>query len=193
VPATVVSVFGSSASQPGSPAYDAAYQLGRAIAQAGWTLCNGGYGGTMEAAARGAVEAGGHTIGVTCWIFGRGGPNAYIKQDIPTFDLMTRLNTLMRLGRAYVALPGGTGTLVEVALAWELLNKRLLRRRPCLVLLGEHWTPLIDVVRREQPDSLVPHVARDVAEAIVMLGRGVGHGADGTGGDELFEMPELDA
>ena len=60
--ATVITVFGSSRPEPGSPAYETAYQLGRAIAEAGWALCTGGYGGTMEASAKGAVEAGGHTV-----------------------------------------------------------------------------------------------------------------------------------
>jgi uncharacterized protein (TIGR00730 family) len=166
----VVTVFGSSQPQPPTPAYQLAYDLGHAIAQAGWTLCNGGYGGTMEAAARGACEAGGHTIGVTCTAFGRGGANEYIRQEVPTFDLLARLNTLVRLGRAYVILPGGTGTLLELALVWELLNKRILRRAAtALVLLGEHWAPLIPIVRREQPDTLEPYVALSVAEAITHL------------------------
>jgi uncharacterized protein (TIGR00730 family) len=166
----VVTVFGSSFPQPLSPAYQLAYDLGRAIAQAGWTLCNGGYGGTMEAAARGACEAGGHTIGVTCAAFGRrGGANAYIRQEIPTFDLLARLNTLVRLGNAYVVLPGGTGTLLELALVWELLNKRILRRAAPLVLLGEHWQPVVELVKREQPDALEPHIAATVAEAMEYL------------------------
>lgn len=166
--ATIVTVFGSSRPAPGSPAYQAAYELGRAVAAAGWTLCNGGYGGTMEAAARGAVEAGGHTIGVTCATFrGRSGPNAYIRQEVPTFDLLTRLNTLVRLGWAYVVLPGGTGTLLELALVWELLNKSLVRRRNTpLILLGEHWGPVVELILREQPDSLPPQVVTDVPGVI---------------------------
>ena len=166
----IITVFGSSTPEPLSPAYQTAYELGRAIGQAGWTLCNGGYGGTMEAAARGAVEAGGHTIGVTCSVFRvRGGPNAYIRQEVPTFDLLTRLNTLVRLGNAYVLLPGGTGTLLELALVWELLNKGLLRRQAPLILLGDHWTPLLDPIRRDQPDCLAPHVAADVPAVIALL------------------------
>lgn len=164
--ATVITVFGSSAPLPSSPAYQLAYDLGRAIAEAGWTLCNGGYGGTMEAAARGAVEAGGHTIGVTCSRFGRTGPNRYIQQEIPTFDLLARLNTLVRLGSAYVVLPGGTGTLLELALVWELVNKRLVRRAAPLILLGDHWTPLVELVRREQPDAQEPRLAATPAEVI---------------------------
>jgi uncharacterized protein (TIGR00730 family) len=166
VKATVVTVFGSSAPLPSSPAYQRAHDLGRAIAEAGWTLCNGGYGGTMEAAARGAAEAGGHTIGVTCSRFGRTGPNRYIQQEVPTFDLLTRLNTLARLGHAYVVLPGGTGTLLELALVWELLNKRLVRRTVPLILLGDHWAPLVELVRREQPDAQEPRLAATPAEVI---------------------------
>jgi len=163
----IVTVFGSSAPTPQSPAYQTAYDLGRAIAAAGWTLCNGGYGGTMEAAARGAIEAGGHTIGVTCSVWsGGGGANRYIRQEVPTFDLLSRLNTLVRLGRAYFVLPGGTGTLLEFALVWELLNKGLLRRSAPIVLLGEHWLPVRDAILREQPDALELKLAATVADAV---------------------------
>lgn len=161
-------MFGSSRPERGTPAYEQAYALGRAIAAAGWQLCNGGYGGTMEAAAKGAVEAGGHTIGVTCRAFGRSGPNAFIRQEIPTFSLLTRLDTLVRLGDAYVVLPGGTGTLLEIALVWESLNKRLLRRDAPLVLLGDFWLPVAETVRREQPEAPAPLVAAD-ADGVVGL------------------------
>lgn len=170
VKSPIVTVFGSSSSQQLSSAYQGAYDLGRAIADHGWTLCNGGYGGTMEAAARGAVEAGGHTIGVTCLIFGRrGGANRYIKQEVPTFDLLTRLNTLVRLGNAYVVLPGGTGTLLELAFVWELFNKGLLRRKAPIILLGNHWRRLIDSIRREQPEALELKIAADVPMVIDYL------------------------
>jgi uncharacterized protein (TIGR00730 family) len=166
----IVTVFGSARVEPLSPAYQAAHALGRAIADAGWTLCNGGYGGTMEAAAMGAVEAGGHTIGVTCSALKRrGGPNDYIRQEVPTFDLLTRLNTLVRLGQAYVALPGGTGTLLEFALVWELLGKGLLRRKAPIVLLGGHWTGVVEAVRAEVADALEPAVAQSVTEVVDVI------------------------
>jgi len=159
---TIVTVFGSGQAHPTSLPYQQAFALGRAIASAGWTLCNGGYGGTMAAAAAGAVEADGHTIGVTCTAFGRSGPNPHIRQEIPTFDLLQRLNTLVRLGRAYVTLPGGTGTMLELALVWELLNKGLLRGGRPLILFGDCWQPLIECIKREQPEAMLPHVAEDV-------------------------------
>ncbi|MGD8450990.1 MAG: LOG family protein [Phycisphaerae bacterium] len=165
----IVTVFGSSQPAPGSPAYQTAYDLGLAIGRAGWTLCNGGYGGTMEATARGAAEAGGHTIGVTCSIFGRGSANRFIKQEIPTFYLLTRLDTLVRLGQAYVVLPGGTGTLLELALVWELLNKRLLRRNAPIILMGNTWQPVVEVIRREQPETMDLQVAANAELAAEAL------------------------
>ena len=169
VKAKVVTVFGSSQPKPLSSTYQDAYELGRGIAEAGWTLCNGGYGGTMEASARGAREMGGHTIGVTCRIFGRSGANEFIQQEIPTFYLLTRLDTLVRLGQAYIVLPGGTGTLLELALVWELFNKKLLRRQAPIMLLGDHWQPICDLIQREQPHAIDLQVAADVGVAIRLL------------------------
>lgn len=166
----VVSVFGSARTQPLEPAYQAACDLGHAIAAAGWTLCNGGYGGIMEATAKGAVDAGGHTIGVTCSALSwRGGPNPYVRQEVPTFDLLSRLNTLVRIARAYIVLPGGTGTLLELALVWELFNKGMLKRKAPIILYGNHWVPLIEPVLSQQPDSLTPIVVRSSSEAITVI------------------------
>lgn len=161
----IVTVFGSSHAEPLGELYRTAFELGRSIAELGLTLCNGGYGGTMAAAAKGAVEAGGHTIGVTCTRFGRSGPNPHIRQEIPTFDLLQRLNTLIQLGRAYVVLPGGTGTLIEFALVWELLNKGLLRGERPLIVLGHTWQPVIDCILQEQPDAVPLHVVPAVPAA----------------------------
>ena len=164
----VVTIFGSSQPQPGSAEYDLAFELGKTVAEAGWTVCNGGYGGTMEASAHGAASAGGHTIGVTCRAFGPRRPNAHVRQEVPTFDLLGRLNTLVRLGRAYVVLPGGTGTLLELALVWESMNKSLLRSRT-VVLLGGFWMPVVACVREAHPDTCEVRVAREVPIAIAIL------------------------
>lgn len=139
----IVTVFGSAVPAAGDPLYELAFELGRALARDGWTVCNGGYGGTMEASAAGAVEGGGYTIGVTCSVFGRRGPNTFIRQEVPTFDLFARVNTLIRLGSAYVVLPGGTGTLLELAAVMELIHKSLLRPRRPVVLLGRHWESVL--------------------------------------------------
>lgn len=162
----IVTVFGSSAPRPGQPDYDIAHDLGRQIAGRGWTLCNGGYGGTMAAAAEGAASAEGHTIGVTLRRLSRGGgPNPFIRQEVPTFDLFHRLNTLIRLGRGYVILPGGTGTLLELAAVWELMNKSLFRPPRPFVLLGDFWLPLIERIAAQQPDAQAVLLASTPAEA----------------------------
>ncbi|HUU94934.1 MAG TPA: LOG family protein [Phycisphaerae bacterium] len=166
---TVVTVFGSGEAKAGSRAYQVAFELGQAIGRAGWTLCNGGYGGTMAATAAGAVAADGHTIGVTCAAFKRARPNPYILQEVPTFDLLQRLNTLVQLGRAYVVLPGATGTLFELAAVWELQNKRLLKPARPVVLLGEFWKPVVDCVGEEQPKTVPLHMAEDVASVTEIL------------------------
>jgi uncharacterized protein (TIGR00725 family) len=153
----------------GAAAFATAYELGHAIAAQGWILCNGGYGGTMEAAARGACDAGGHTIGVTCTAFGRSGPNPYIREEVQTDCLIARLDTLSKLGDAYVVLPGGTGTLLELALVWELANKRLLSPVRPIALLGDGWLPVVDVVRREQPETCKLLIAGDITTLIGLL------------------------
>ncbi|MBA2565371.1 MAG: LOG family protein [Gemmatimonadetes bacterium] len=139
----VVTVFGSGDASP--DVEDLAYELGRGIALRGWTLRNGGYGGTMASAARGARAAGGRVVGVTCGAFGRSGPNPYLTEVIEAADLFDRLASLIRGAHAFAALPGGTGTLAEVFLAWELMAKGLLGRRP-LCLVGTGWERWLDML-----------------------------------------------
>ncbi|MGA9365561.1 MAG: LOG family protein [Bacteroidota bacterium] len=143
----VVTIFGSSKPHQGEPDYLLARELGRLIASAGYTICNGGYGGTMEAAARGAKEAGGLTIGVTME-FIRPQANQWTDKIIVVKTLVDRLMKLIELGDAYVALRGGTGTLLELAAVWELMNKRVIKSRP-VVVVGEFWTSTVETVKRE--------------------------------------------
>ena len=75
-----IAVLGSSRAQPGDPVYAQALALGRALAEAGFAVCNGGYGGIMEAVSRGAGAAGGHVVGVTCSVYGLA-PNPWIAEE----------------------------------------------------------------------------------------------------------------
>ena len=136
----IVAVFGSSRPKPGDAAYEQAEETGREIASAGWTVINGGYGGTMEAAAKGAKQAGGYVIGVTVAAFSRQ-PNRFTDDTICVKDLWERLRILIERSDAYIALTGATGTLAEVAVAWELLCKGPSKSKP-LILLGDFWQPL---------------------------------------------------
>jgi uncharacterized protein (TIGR00725 family) len=132
----VVTLYGSG--DPGPAVLAFAEELGRGIAERGWVLRNGGYDGTMAAAARGARSAGGEVEGVTCAAFGRAGPNPWLSREVASEDLFGRLAGLIRGAHAFGALPGGTGTLTEVFLTWELMAKGLLEPRP-LCLLGPGW------------------------------------------------------
>jgi uncharacterized protein (TIGR00730 family) len=147
----IVSIFGTGRARAGEPAYLLAEQVGRALAQAGFTIANGGYGGTMYASARGAAQAGGTVLGVTCSAFTGSVANEYLTREIVTASLDERLSTLVRLGRAYIVLPGGTGTLLELALVWELKNKGFLDRARPIILLGGFWKPLVDLVATDDP------------------------------------------
>lgn len=147
-----VTVFGSSLPGEGSTAYIEAQRLGRLLAEAGYAVCNGGYGGLMEATARGAREAGGHTIGITCVLWSRPA-NPWIVQEVRAETFSERLMTLLARGDAYIVLPGGTGTLAELALAWEMMNKSSLSetvggRKPLLVM-APYWQPVIDCLQQE--------------------------------------------
>ena len=141
-----IGVFGSGKSGPGNPIYKTAHELGTLVAKAGFIHVSGGYGGTMEAGASGAREAGGETIGVI--ISGWGAPNPYISQVIRTHDLFERIGKLMEISDGYIVLPGATGTLIELAMAWERNNKGLDQVKP-IVLVGDFWKPVIEVVKSQ--------------------------------------------
>lgn len=147
-----VTVFGANDPQPGSEAYEVALAAGAALARLGYGVANGGYGGTMEASARGASEAGGKTFGVICSIW-NSQPNRYVKEVVSTSNLAERICKLVELGTAgYVVLPGATGTLVELATVWEMILKKQLRARP-IVCLGRFWQPLVDMMSLARPGS----------------------------------------
>ena len=106
-----------------STVYELAYSVGKLLAQAGFGIANGGYAGVMEASAAGAAKAGGLVTGVTCRAFKSAMANEYITKEIVTETLDQRIDTLIKAGDAFVVLPGGTGTLLELAKVWELKNK----------------------------------------------------------------------
>ena len=141
----IVTVFGSSRPKNADGDYEEARALGAALAQAGFAVCSGGYGGVMEAASRGAKEAGGKTYGVTADFF-KPKANAWIDVEIRVKTWQERLFELVRLGDAFVACKGGTGTLVELAAVWEMLNKAVIEGKPFAVL-GDFWTPILERVR----------------------------------------------
>ena len=142
--ARAVAVFGSSETLPGQPLYEEARRLGALLAEGGYRVLTGGYGGVMEAASRGAREAGGHAVGVVCdgWRERGRSPNRYLTEQVGTPDLHARTQALVERADGYVVLPGKSGTLAELTLLWALHRADALGARP-IVLLGTPWAPLL--------------------------------------------------
>ena len=172
-----ISVFGGSQPKEGDTAYAEAMELGRLLAQRGHTVLTGGYIGTMEAVSRGAHEAGGHVIGVTCEAIETWRPikaNAWVKEERRKKTLIERLHTLIHESDAAIALPGGAGTLTEVALMWNLMIVESLHRRP-LILVGRGWQSTFDQFFNEFHTYMpvhqrdLSHFAEDVQTAVKLL------------------------
>lgn len=144
-----ITIFGSGKAMAGQPGYEVGYDVGKVLAQEDFVVVNGGYGGVMEACSKGAKEAGGEVIGVTCLELSQSGPNEFISKEIQTNTLEKRLGKLMELGDAYVVLPGGTGTLAELALVWEYQNKGLVESPKPIILVSDFWRPLVKMMAEQ--------------------------------------------
>ena len=140
----VVAVFGANRVSRGEPIYASAEEIGRLIGAAGWALLNGAYGGTMEAAARGARESGGRVIGVPVAIYSSQA-NPFVTETVMTRDLWERIRLMLDRSDTFIALPGSTGTLAEIGMAWEFVAKKLLPPKP-LIFIGDFWAPLYQTV-----------------------------------------------
>jgi predicted Rossmann-fold nucleotide-binding protein len=105
----------------------------------------------MLAAAKGAKLAAGKTIGITCCAFGKKGPNEFITQNIITQNLTERVAKLVEIADAYVVLPGGTGTLLELAEIWESANKGFVNPAKPIILIGNFWKPLVELMAKDDP------------------------------------------
>lgn len=140
-----IAVFGSSEPLPGDKPYEIARHSGRLLAVAGAEVVTGGYGGVMEAASRGAREAGGRTLGVTCRIFSERTPNRWLDRQVETVDLMVRTRELIDAAQGFLILPGRSGTLAELAQLWALDRAGCLGVRP-VVLLGDDFREVVDLL-----------------------------------------------
>jgi len=156
-----ITIFGCSQPKPGEPVYQDALHLGNLLANAGYNDLNGGYIGTMEAVSRGAAEAGGHVIGVTCDQIETWRPvkaNQWVSEVWHFASLRERIFALIENADAYMALPGGVGTLAEVMLTWNQLLTHILPPRP-LILVGTGWQVTVQKFLAEQGE-FIPEVQR---------------------------------
>lgn len=166
-------MFGSSRLRPDDPEYVAAERLGRLLGEAGWTVATGGHDGAMAAVSRGAHGAHAHVIGVTLpTADGHRRPNDWVAEERPAQNLFARLEMLIDAD-AWVAVAGGVGTLAEIAVAWNLMQNAHVPSRP-LILVGERWRRVLDVLRAElvvdPADLVMVTVAPDADAAVALLG-----------------------
>jgi uncharacterized protein (TIGR00730 family) len=169
----IVTIFGGSKCREADPEYKQAQTVGSLLAQAGFTICTGGYLGVMEAASRGAHEAGGRVLGIVMNQF-KTEPNRFLTDKVATPHFYERLQRLITRSVGFIALRGGMGTVTELSLVWNKIQTRVIDPRP-LVLLGECWPP---VVRQWQESlavssadiaaldfALTPHEAVEIIKA----------------------------
>jgi hypothetical protein len=133
-----IAIFGSSECRAGSFEYDTAELIGSGLAGQGFDIVTGGHGGVMEAALKGASRFCVDRIGVTTHYFQVKPPNAYVEKHIIKDTYLDRLFELVDIADGYVVLPGGTGTLLELAMVWALKERSIISGKP-IVCCGEQW------------------------------------------------------
>ena len=153
-----ITIFGGSSPLPESKAYQFAYDLGSGLAKSGHTVITGGYMGTMEASSKGATEAGGHVIGITCgeienWR--NQSHNPWVQEEWKLETLQDRMIKLMDSCDAAIALPGGPGTLAEIVLMWNRIQIEASTPVPIL-LVGEEWKKIFSLFYQELSDYISP-------------------------------------
>jgi len=141
----IVTIFGGSKCGEESEEYAQARRVGQLLAEAGFTICTGGYLGVMEAASRGARERGGRVLGIVMNQF-KAEPNRYLTDKVASAHFYERLQNLIMRSVGFVAVRGGAGTVTELTLVWNKLQTGVIEPRP-LVLLGRAWPPYVEAMR----------------------------------------------
>lgn len=142
----IVTIFGGSRCDESCSEYGDARRVGQLLAEAGYTICTGGYLGVMEAASRGARERGGRVLGIVMNQF-KAEPNRFLTDKVATAHFYERLQQLITRSVGFIALRGGMGTVTEISLVWNKLQTGVIERRP-LVLLGDCWPPVVEAWRK---------------------------------------------
>ncbi|MFI1991102.1 TIGR00730 family Rossman fold protein [Actinoplanes sp. NPDC020271] len=172
-----VSVFGSARSKPESAECELATRLGAALAEAGYAVITGGGPGVMEAANRGATEAGGMSVGLGIELPFEQGLNDWVDVGIDFRYFFVRKTMFVKYAQAFVVLPGGFGTLDELFEAITLVQTRKVTRFPVILMGADYWSGLLDWIKQRMLDDgkinaadldLI-QVTDDVAEAVQII------------------------
>ena len=139
-----VSVFGSARTPRDSPEYARAQELGTELAHAGWAVITGGGPGIMEAANRGASEAGGLSVGLGIELPFEQSLNDWVDIGIEFRYFFARKTMFVKYAQAFVICPGGFGTMDELFEALTLVQTRKVNQFPVILMGSEFWQPLLD-------------------------------------------------
>lgn len=139
-----VSIFGSARIDQGHPFYDLCRETAACLARHGFTVITGGGPGLMEAANRGAREAGGLSVGLNIHLPEEQHPNRYLDRSLHFHYFFARKLMFVRYARAFVIFPGGFGTLDELFESLTLIQTRRIKNFPTILVCSEHWQPLLD-------------------------------------------------
>jgi len=174
-----VTVFGSSQARPGDFAYDMAEAIGREIAKADFTLVTGGGPGVMEAACKGAFEAGGKTVGLNIELPLEQKGNPYTTISLHFHYFFVRKVMLVKYATAFVLLPGGFGTLDELFETLTLIQTHKIRLFPVILMGRDYWSGLLHWLRHQgvargylpPTDMELVKVTDDPVEAVARITR----------------------
>jgi uncharacterized protein (TIGR00730 family) len=177
-----VSVFGSARTPPDSAEYEAGVRIGRGLVEAGFAVITGGGPGAMEAANRGALEAGGTSVGLGIELPFEQGLNPYVDIGVNFRYFFVRKTMFVKYASGFVVLPGGLGTLDELFEALTLVQTRKVTRFPIVLYGTRYWQGLPDWVRDSvvgsgkaaQADLQLLHVTDDVDEAVALMSKETG-------------------
>ena len=169
-----VSVFGSARTKPGDPAYDKAQEVGRLLAEEGVPVITGGGPGIMEAANRGAYDAGGLSIGCNIELPFEQGSNPYLSRSINFRFFFVRKTMFVKYAAAFIVFPGGFGTMDELFESLTLIQTGKIKDFPVVLVGVDYWKGLeawlMETVAREgnidEEDLLRFHTTDDPAEAV---------------------------
>ncbi|HHU08824.1 MAG TPA: TIGR00730 family Rossman fold protein [Intrasporangiaceae bacterium] len=169
-----VSVFGSARTRPEDPVYEMAEQVGAALVRAGYAVVTGGGPGTMEAANKGALEAGGVSVGLGIELPMETGLNDYVDLGVNFRYFFVRKTMFVKSAQGFIVLPGGLGTLDELFEALTLVQTDKVSRFPIVLLGSAFWGGLIDWLRDQcvatgtisAGDMDLLHVTDDIQDAV---------------------------
>ncbi|MCD6486335.1 MAG: TIGR00730 family Rossman fold protein [Syntrophobacterales bacterium] len=176
-----VSIFGSAREAPGGRYYEKAREVARILGEEGFGVITGGGPGIMEAANRGASEAGARSVGMNIQLPFEQKPNTYANINIAYKYFFVRKVMFVKYAMAYIILPGGFGTMDELFEALTLIQTKRIRSFPVVLMGSEYWDGLMDWIKKimlpegkmseedleliqviDEPDQVVRHIKKFV-------------------------------